>query len=153
MTFLHDMKWTILYCCIPNMYVCSYTWMYIRTYIYTYTSMYIHTCMHTYILGLSDHLSSTHYHDSLRLFVNKIVDCLTIPIVIFRVHDNGWTSDIFLMFTLISSELRIWPENMSAYIILYQRTLLFQYHIFLWLRGDHEDIMWLDTLTITTFDL
>ena len=81
--------------------------MHVHTYIHIYIHKYVYTHMHACILGLSDHLSSTHYHDSLRLFVNKIVDCLTIPIVIFRVHYNGWTSDIFLMFTLISSELCI----------------------------------------------
>ena len=31
-----------------------------------------------YIVGLSDYLNSIHYRDSLRLFMNKIVDCLTI---------------------------------------------------------------------------
>ena len=33
-----------------------------------------------YVLGLSDYLNSIHYRDSLRLFMNKIVDCLTIQI-------------------------------------------------------------------------
>ena len=31
-----------------------------------------------YQLGLSNYLNSIHYHDSLRLFMNKIVDCPTI---------------------------------------------------------------------------
>jgi len=33
-------------------------------------------------LGLSDYHDSINYRDSLRLFMNKIVDCLTIWIVI-----------------------------------------------------------------------
>jgi len=33
-------------------------------------------------LGLSNYCDSIHYHDSLQLFMNKIVDCLTIQIVI-----------------------------------------------------------------------
>ena len=33
-------------------------------------------------LGLSDYLNNAHYSDSLRLLVNKIVNCLTIGIVI-----------------------------------------------------------------------
>ena len=34
--------------------------------------------MYVYTLGLSDYRDSIHYPDSLRLFMNKIVDCLTI---------------------------------------------------------------------------
>ena len=34
-----------------------------------------------YVVGLSDYLNSIHYRDSLRLFVNKIVDCLTTVLV------------------------------------------------------------------------
>jgi len=34
--------------------------------------------LHMYMIGLSDYCSSIHYCDSLRLFMNKIVDCLTI---------------------------------------------------------------------------
>ena len=32
----------------------------------------------TLLLGLGDYRDSIHYRDSLRLFMNKIVDCLTI---------------------------------------------------------------------------
>ena len=40
------------------------------------------TWLHRINVGLSDYRDSIHYRDSLRLFMNKIVDCLTIWIVI-----------------------------------------------------------------------
>ena len=35
-------------------------------------------CLLVFMVGLSDYLNSIHYCDSLRLFMNKIVDCPTI---------------------------------------------------------------------------
>jgi len=42
---------------------------------------YVHSCTNEFkvsVLGLSDCCDSIHYHDCLRVFTNKIVDCLTI---------------------------------------------------------------------------
>ena len=35
-----------------------------------------------FVLRLSDNLNSIHYRDNLRVYMNKILDCLIIPIVI-----------------------------------------------------------------------
>jgi len=48
----------------------------------TVRQLVVHTYYLLSILGLSDYRDSIHYRDSLRLFMNKIVDCLTIQIVI-----------------------------------------------------------------------
>ena len=62
---------------------CRLTWSHITTYVCLYS--YLHKQLSVngcfidivYIYLLSDYLNSIHYRDSLRLFMNNIVDCLT----------------------------------------------------------------------------
>ena len=56
---------------------------------YAEIRVYIHTYMHTHILELNNYLNSIHNRDSLRLFMNKIENCLTNLIIVFtRIHKS-----------------------------------------------------------------
>ena len=55
----------------------------------------IHKCLPSFNIArnklrLSNYYDSIHYHDSLRLLMNKIADCWTIRIVLFIVNFLGY---------------------------------------------------------------
>ena len=62
--------------------VCACVCVCVRVCVRVHTACFRVTkfCQYFYYLNrtLSDYLNSIHYHDSLRLFMNKIVDCLII---------------------------------------------------------------------------